>query len=99
MEMFFVTDMICTMSKDLRFTDQDVPRVLTTCALYTDLTFEIKVVGSIASVTFARNAKPALGNKDRDPLVKELSRGSTNRNPGWDGPKRRRCTLNCTKRP
>ena len=72
-EMFFVMDMISTMYEDLRFTDQEPRRVLTAYALYTDLMFEIKVVGSSASVTFTRNVKPALGNKDRDPLVKELS--------------------------
>ena len=71
---FIVYDMIPTMSKDLGFTKQDVLRVLAAYALYTDKSFEIKVIGSKASVTFTRNAKFASGGKEQDPMAEELSR-------------------------
>ena len=42
--------------------------------LYTDKSFEIKVIGSRASVTFTSNAKTAEGDKEQDPMVEQLSR-------------------------
>ena len=74
LEKFIVRDMISTMSEDLGFTNQDVLRVLAAYALYTDKSFEIKVIGSRASATFTRNAKFADGDKEQDPMVEELSR-------------------------
>ena len=53
-EKYTVRDMIPTMSEDLGFTDQDILRVLAASGLYTDKGFEIRVVGSRASVTFVR---------------------------------------------
>ena len=73
-EKFIVGDMIPTLSKYLGFTDQGVLQVLAVYALYTYKSFEIKVIGSRASVIFTRIAKAAEGGKDQDPMVEEMSR-------------------------
>ena len=69
-EKYIVRDMIPTMSEDLGFTDHDIPRVLAAYALYMDKGFEIRVVGSRASVTFVRGAKQVEGGE----IVEEPSR-------------------------
>ena len=73
-EKFIVREMIPTMSEDQGFTYQGVLRVMAAYALYTDKNFEIKVIGSGASVTFTRSARPVDGKKEQDPMAKELSR-------------------------
>ena len=73
-EKYSVRDMIPTMSEDVGYTDQDISRVLAAYAMYTDKGFEIRVVGSRASVTFVRGAKQMEGEKNPGPMVEELSR-------------------------
>ena len=60
--------MIPTMLEDLGFTDQDILRVLAAYAVYRDKGFEIRVVGSRASVTFVRGAKRVEGGKSLSTL-------------------------------
>ena len=48
--------------------------MLPTYALYPDKGFEIRLVGSRASVTFVRGAKPMEGGENHDPVVEDLSR-------------------------
>ena len=71
---FHCEDMIPTMSEEMGFSDQEVLRVLVAYAPYTNKSFEIKVIGSRASVTFTRNAKSVVGGKEQDLMVEEPSR-------------------------